>query len=182
MANEATIQLVGNVGGDPELRFTPSGAAVVQLSVCVTPRTKNQATQEWEDGEATWYRCTAWRQMAENIAESINRGDRVAVTGRFSVRKWTDREGKEGQSAEVQIDTCGPDLKWAVTRSTKADRNGGGQGGQQQRQQGNQGGQYGGQQQRQAPQDDPWGAPPSNQWNGGGTAASQQSFPDEPPF
>jgi single-strand DNA-binding protein len=177
MANEATIQLVGNVGQDPELRFTPSGAAVVQLSVCVTPRNKDQGTGEWVDGDATWYRCTAWRQMAENIAESINKGDRVAVTGRVSLRKWSSSEGKEGQSLEVQMDTCGPDLKFATAMSQRAQRGGGQQQGGQQQRQAPQNRQQGGQYQ-QGGGDDPWGSAPPPYGQQGG----QQSFPDEPPF
>lgn len=194
MANEAIITIVGNVGSEPELRFTPSGAAVTNFSVAVTPRRKNNQTQEWEDGEATWYRVNAWRQMAENIAESITKGTRVIVQGRLENRKYELREGGTGYSLEITADACGPDLMWALARVQRPDRSGGPQGGGSpaddpwasdaprgnqgsQRQQG--GGQYSNQggggrgQQQGFDQGDPWGSPPPGTGRG---------FSDEPPF
>lgn len=194
MANEPIITIVGNVGSEPELRFTPSGAAVCNFSVAVTPRRKNG--DQWEDGEATWYRVNAWRGLAENIAESIQKGVRVIVQGRLENRKYESREGGTGYSLEITADACGPDLMWAHARVQRPDRQGGNQGGGrpaddpwtndggQQRQQGNQGGQYrnqggggqydnrGGGQQRMD-QGDPWGSAPQGGRGG---------YSDEPPF
>lgn len=188
MTGNAQISFVGNLGGDPELRFTPSGAAVVNFSVGVAERRKDG--DQWVDGETTWYRCNAWRTLAENITESLARGTRVVVIGTIKARSYETKEGGKGVSWEVEVDSIGPELRFATARVQRAERSGGQQGGGwdqggQQRQQGNQqqrsnqGGQYGGGQQRGgAPADDPWGRPPSNQWNGG----QQGQFPDEQPF
>lgn len=177
MANEPIITIVGNTGGDAELRFTPNGAAVANFSVAVTPRTKNQAG-EWVDGEATWYRVNCWRSLAENVAESIVSGMRVIVQGRLQLRKWQNDQ-KEGQSLEITADAVGPDLMWAQAKVRRAERQGGYDQGGQQRQQG--GGQYGGNQggqRRQAPQnDDPWGSAPANTQTG-----SAGGWAEEPPF
>jgi single-strand DNA-binding protein len=191
MAGNANISFVGNLGGDPELRFTPSGAAVVNFSVGVAERRKTQEGA-WEDGETTWYRCNAWRTLAENIAESLNRGDRVLVLGTIKSRAYENRDGGKGVSWEVEVDAVGPDLRFATARSQRADRQqgggGGGQGGGwnqggggQGRQQ--QGGQYGGRPQGgggSRPADDPWGQPP--QGGGGWNQGGPQGFADEPPF
>lgn len=195
MAGEARIELVGRLGADPELRFTPSGAAVASVNVAVQGRKKNG--DQWEDGEVTWFRVSVWRQYAENVAESLRKGDRVVVTGTVELRKYQNREGGEGVSLDVNADTITPDLRFAQVQVRRVERSqGGGQqqgdawddGGQQrgdgQRQQGNQGGQYrggnqGGGQRGNAPADDPWGsAPQQGGWSGGG----QQQFTDEPPF
>lgn len=194
MAGEARIELVGRLGADPELRFTPSGAAVASVNVAVQGRKKNG--DQWEDGETTWFRVTVWRQYAENLAESLRKGDRVVVTGTVELRKYQNREGGEGVSLDVNADTITPDLRFAQVQVRRVERSqGGGQqgdawddGGQQrgggQRQQGNQGNQYrggnqGGGQRGNAPADDPWGsAPQQGGWSGGG----QQQFTDEPPF
>lgn len=180
MSNEATIQFTGNLGGEPELRFTPSGAAVVNFSVGVQARRKTD--EGWVDGDTTWYRCNAWRQFAENIAESLTKGDRVNVTGRLKSRSYEAKDGSKGVSWEVEVETCGPDLKFATARSQRPQRgqqdggwDQGQQGGQQRRQQSNQGGQYGGQQQG-FDQGDPWGSAPAS------TGRSQQGWNEEPPF
>jgi single-strand DNA-binding protein len=176
MANEPVITIVGNTGSDAELRFTPSGAAVANFSVCVTPRTKQG--DQWVDGEPTWYRINAWRQMAENVAETIVKGMRVIVQGRLNNRKYVTPEGETRYTLEITADACGPDLTWAIAQVKKAERSGGGggynQGGGQQ-----QGGQYqgGGQRQQQQANDDPWGSAPSRGGNQGGGG-----FADEPPF
>jgi single-strand DNA-binding protein len=188
MAGNAQISFIGNLGGEPELRFTPSGAAVVNFSVGVAERKKDG--DNWVDGETTWYRCNAWRTLAENIAESLTRGARVVVTGTIKSRSYENREGGKGVSWEVEVDGIGPDLRFATAKVQRAERSGGGapqggggwnQGGQQRQQGGggqyNQGGQYGGGQQRgAAPADDPWGSAPQG---GGGY---QGGFTDEPPF
>lgn len=191
MANEPIITIVGNVGSEPELRFTPSGAAVCNFSVAVTPRRKNG--DQWEDGEATWYRVNAWRGLAENIAESIQKGTRVIVQGRLENRKFELREGGTGYSLEITADACGPDLMWAHARVQRPDRSQGSrpaddpwaqdapggqqQGGGQRRQQG--GGQYGGRQgggqQQGFDQGDPWGSAPA-------TAGGRGGYDDPPPF
>jgi single-strand DNA-binding protein len=183
MANEPVITIVGNTGSDPELRFTPSGAAVSNFSVCVTPRVKNQAG-EWVNGDPTWYRVNAWRGLAENCAESISSGMRVIVQGRLSNRKYDAPDGSPRYSLEITADAVGPDLMWAQARVQKAERSQGGgyDQGSQQRQQGG-GGQYANQggQRRQAPQnDDPWGSAPANQ--GGGGYGGGGGFAEEPPF
>jgi single-strand DNA-binding protein len=182
MANEPVITIVGNTGSDPELRFTPSGAAVSNFSVCVTPRVKQG--DQWVDGDATWYRVNAWRQLAENCAESIGKGMRVIVQGRLSNRKYTTPEGDVRYSLEITADAVGPDLQWATARVVKPERTQGNydQGGQQRQQGGD--GQYANQggQRRQAPQnDDPWGSAPASQGGGGGYGGGG-GFAEEPPF
>lgn len=181
MAGETVITVVGNITDDPELRFTPSGAAVANFTVASTPRTMNRQTNEWEDGEALFLRCSIWRQAAENVAESLQKGARVIVQGRLKARTWETREGEKRTSFEVDVDEIGPSLKWATAKVTRAQRSGGGgggySGGGQQSQQadpwatsgpqgGGQGGQGGGP--GGAPQNDPWAAPAAGN--------------DEPPF
>jgi len=185
MAGNAQISFVGNLGGDPELRFTPSGAAVTNFSVGVQDRRKEG--DQWVDGETTWYRCNAWRTLAENIAESLTKGTRVVVTGTIRSRSYETREGAKGVSWEVEVDSIGPDLRFATARVQRAERSGGydqgggggwnqGGGGQGRSQGG--GGQYGGRPQGGggAPAD-PWGQPPQG---GGGYGGG--GFTDEPPF
>jgi single-strand DNA-binding protein len=189
MANEPIITIVGNVGSEPDLKFTPSGAAVCNFSVAVTPRRKTQ--DGWEDGDATWYRVNAWRGLAENIAESVPKGTRVIVQGRLENRKYESRDGGTGYSLEITADACGPDLMWATARVQRPERNQGGSrpaddpwaqdapAGSQRRNQGGGGGQYGGRgggggRQQGFDQDDPWGSPPGRTGGGG--------FSDEPSF
>ena len=183
MAGETVITVVGNITDDPELRFTPSGAAVANFTVASTPRTMNRQTNEWEDGEALFLRCSIWRQAAENVAESLQKGARVIVQGRLKARTWETREGEKRTSFELDVDEIGPSLRWATAKVTRASRSGGGGGGygggapSQQPdpwasnapQGGGQGGQAGGAPQGGgAAQNDPWAAP------GAGS--------DEPPF
>ena len=104
MAGETVITVVGNITDDPELRFTPSGAAVANFTVASTPRTLNKQTNEWEDGEAMFLRCSIWRQAAENVAESLQKGTRVIVNGRMRARSWEDREGNKRTSFEIDVD------------------------------------------------------------------------------
>lgn len=151
MAGEPIITLVGNLTDDPELRFTPSGAAVANFTVASTPRTKQG--DEWVDGEALFMRCSIWRQAAENVAESLTRGTRVIVQGRMKARSYETREGEKRTVMELEVDAIGPELQWATAKVTKASR----QGGAQQQSSGRQ--QQGGQQRRPAPADDPWGTP-----------------------
>jgi single-strand DNA-binding protein len=186
---EYPITLIGNLTADPELRFIPSGDAVANFTVATNPRTFDKRSNEWVDGDPMFMRCNVWRRMAENVAESLTRGQRVIVYGRLRQRKFTPRDAdREVTVTECEVDGIGPDLAWAVTRSRK-DGRGGGQGGGQRGGQGRDDGeqwasqrqQGGGQQRRQQPPrdeqryDDPWGsAPPAG--SGGGWQD------DEPPF
>ena len=178
MAGETVITVVGNITDDPELRFTPSGAAVANFTVASTPRTLNKQTNEWEDGEALFLRCSIWRQAAENVAESLQKGARVIVQGRLKARTWETREGEKRTSFEVDVDEIGPSLRWATAKVTRASRSGPGGGG---------GGGYGGGQ--QPPQNDPW-ATSAPQGGGGGQGGNAQADPwatpgvaaEEPPF
>ena len=129
MAGETVITVVGNITDDPELRFTPSGAAVANFTVASTPRTFNKQTNEWEDGEAMFLRCSIWRQAAENVAESLQKGTRVIVNGRMRARSWEDREGNKRTSFEIDVDEIGPSLKFATAKVVRAGRSGGGGGG-----------------------------------------------------
>jgi single-strand DNA-binding protein len=170
MAGETTITVVGNLTADPELRFTQSGAAVASFTVASTPRTFDKQSGEWKDGEALFLRCNVWRQVAENVAESLTRGSRVLVSGRLRQRSFETKEGEKRTVVELEVDEIGPSLRYATAKVNKVSRGDGGGGG------GFGGG--GGQQSRGggggAPADDPWGsAPPAG--SGGG-------FADEPPF
>ena len=142
MAGETTITLVGNLTADPELRFTPSGAAVANFTVASTPRTFDRNTNEWRDGEAMFLNCAVWRQAAENVAESLQKGMRVIVQGRLKSRSYETREGEKRTVFEVDVDEIGPALKDATARVNR--NSGGGQGGARQNDRGQGGGGYGG--------------------------------------
>lgn len=158
MAGETVITLVGNLTGDPELRFTPSGAAVANFTVASTPRTFDRQTSEWKDGETLFMRCSIWREAAENVAESLHRGTRVVVTGRLVSRSWDDKEsGQKRTVMEMQVDEIGPSLKYATAKVTKSQRSGGGGGGFS-------GGQS---------QEDPWATGPGGSGGGGGSWGNQ---------
>ncbi|MGX1544692.1 single-stranded DNA-binding protein [Streptomyces adustus] len=195
MAGETVITVVGNLVDDPELRFTPSGAAVAKFRVASTPRTFDRQTNEWKDGESLFLTCSVWRQAAENVAESLQRGMRVIVQGRLKQRSYEDREGVKRTVYELDVEEVGPSLRNATAKVAKtAGRGGqGGQGGYGGG--GNQGGgswggsSGGGQQGGGAPADDPWasGAPAGgNQGSGGGwggsSGGSGGGYSDEPPF
>jgi single-strand DNA-binding protein len=120
MANETVVTAVGNLTGDPELRFTPSGAAVAKLTVASTPRTLDRASGEWKDGDALFLRCTAWRDLAEHIAESLHKGDRVIVQGRLKQENWEDKDTGGKRSAIVmEVDEIGPSLRFAQAQVTR---------------------------------------------------------------
>ncbi|WP_424862124.1 single-stranded DNA-binding protein [Streptomyces sp. MMS24-I29] len=144
MAGETVITVVGNLVDDPELKFTPTGAAVAKFRIASTPRTFDRQTNEWKDGDALFLTCSVWRQAAENAAESLQRGMRVIVQGRLKQRSYEDREGIKRTVYELDVEEVGPSLKNATATVTKAN-------GQQQRQQSSNGG-YGAQQ----PTNDPW--------------------------
>lgn len=191
MAGETQITLVGNLVDDPELRFTPSGAAVANFRVASTPRTFDRQAGEWKDGESMFLTCTVWRQYAENVAESLQRGMRVIVQGRLKQRSFETREGEKRTVYEIDVDEVGPALRRATAKVTKTSAPGGGGGfggggggfggGQPQGGgYGNQGGGFGGGSQGGrggAPADDPWA---TNGGGGGGFGGG--GFSDEPPF
>jgi len=170
VAGDTTITVVGNLTADPELRFTPSGAAVANFTVASTPRIYDRQSGEWKDGEALFLRCNIWREAAENVAESLTRGSRVIVQGRLKQRSFETREGEKRTVFEVEVDEIGPSLRYATAKVNKASRSGGGGGGF-----GGGGGAGGGGGSRPSePKDDPWGsAPASGSFSGGD---------DEPPF
>jgi single-strand DNA-binding protein len=180
MAGETVITVVGNLTDDPELRFTPSGAAVANFTVASTPRNFNKQTNEWEDGEAMFLRCSIWRQAAENVAESLQRGMRVVVQGRLRARTWETREGEKRTSFEVDVEEIGPSLKFATAKVNRVSRGGGGgySGGGQAAQGGGQ------------TADDPWATPAPAAGQpapaGGASANDPWGAPgggsDEPPF
>ncbi|MFI5943599.1 single-stranded DNA-binding protein [Streptomyces uncialis] len=206
MAGETVITVVGNLVEDPELRFTPSGAAVANFRVASTPRTFDRQTNEWKDGDSLFLTCTVWRQAAENVAESLQRGMRVIVQGRLKQRSYEDREGVKRTVYELDVEEVGPSLKSATAKVTKTTGRGGqgghSGGGQQQGGGGNWGGSPGGGGQQQgggAPGNDPWatGAPAGGgqQQSGGGGGwgggsgnggnsggNSGGGYSDEPPF
>jgi single-strand DNA-binding protein len=166
MAGETTITVVGNLTADPELRFTQSGAAVASFTVASTPRTFDKASGEWKDCEALFLRCNVWRQVAENVAESLTRGSRVLVSGRLRQRSFETKEGEKRTVIELEVDEIGPSLRYATAKVNKVSRGdgGGGFGG---------GGQSRGGGGGAAPADDPWGSAPP---------AGSGGFTDEPPF
>ncbi len=168
------ITVVGNLTNDPELRFTPSGAAVASFTVASNSRFLDKTTNEWKDGEPVYMRCSVWRQYAENVAESLTRGTRVIVTGRLKQRSYDTREGEKRTVMEMEVDDVGPALRTATAKVTKVARAGGsdfgGGGGA-----GSFGGQTGG------GNDDPWanqsggGAPSGGQSSGGQSSGGQSS-------
>ena len=124
MAGETAITLVGNLVDDPELRFTPSGAAVANFRLASTPRTYDRASGDWKDGETLFLSCSVWRQAAENVAESLQRGTRVIVSGRLKSRSYETREGEKRTVFEVDVDDIGPSLRSATAKVTRAQRSG----------------------------------------------------------
>ncbi|HWN35429.1 MAG TPA: single-stranded DNA-binding protein [Pseudonocardia sp.] len=164
MAGDTIITVVGNLTADPELRFTPSGAAVANFTVASTPRQFDRQSGEWKDGEALFMRCNIWRQAAENVAETLTRGSRVIVSGRLKQRSYETREGEKRTVVELEVEEVGPSLRYATAKVNKVSRGSGGGGFG-----GGGGGSAGG------PADDPWGsAPAAGSGSGGGD--------DEPPF
>ena len=125
MAGEPVVTIVGNLTGDPELRFTPSGAAVANFTVASTPRTFDRQSNEWKDGETLFMRCSIWRDAAENVAESLQRGTRVIVSGRLKSRSYETKEGEKRTVVEMDVDEVGPSLRYANAKVTKTSRGGG---------------------------------------------------------
>jgi single-strand DNA-binding protein len=194
MAGDTTITVVGNLTDDPELRFTPSGAAVAKFRIASTPRTLDRQTNEWKDGEPLFLACNIWRDAAEHVAESLQRGSRVIVQGRLRQRSYETREGEKRTVYELEVDEIGPSLRYATAKVQKMSRSGGGSGGGFGSGGGSGGGAgsgSGGGGNRPASGggnggggggnfDDPWAtaAPASS----GGGRTSSSSFDDEPPF
>jgi len=174
-AGDTPITIVGNLVDDPQLRYTPTGNAVANFRVASTPRFLDKATNEWKDGDSLFLTCNVWRQPAENVAESLQRGMRVIVSGRLRQRSYETKEGEKRTVYEVEVDEVGPSLRNASAKVTKSQRSGGGNatygGGQQ----------GGGQQSGQ--QDDPWssGGASGTAASGGG-AGTDDPFSQEPPF
>lgn len=156
MAGETTICIVGNLVDDPELRFTPAGAAVANFRIASTPRTFDKNTNEWKDGDALFLSCSVWRQAAENVAESLQRGMRVIVQGRLKQRSYETREGEKRTVVELEVDEVGPALAFATAKVTRAARSGGGGYSDRRDERPQQGSQS---RQGAAPANDPWGAP-----------------------
>ena len=170
-AGDTVITLVGNLVDDPELRFTPSGAAVAKFRIASTPRFLDKQTNEWKDGESLFLSCNVWRQAAENVAESLQRGMRVIVQGRLKQRSYETQEGEKRTVYEVEVDEVGPSLKSATAKVVKTQR-GAGAGG------------FGG---GAAADNDPWAsaapAPaPAGNAGGGGGGWNAPGASDEPPF
>jgi single-strand DNA-binding protein len=169
MAGDTLITLVGNLVDDPELRFTPSGAAVAKFRIASTPRTFDKQSNEWKDGESLFLTCNVWRQPAENCAESLQKGMRVIVQGRLQQRSYETKEGEKRTVYEVEVEELGPSLRNATAKVTKANR---------------QQGQQGGQQQRPAVQD-AWSAPagpPQGSQVGWGAPQGQGGYSEQAPF
>lgn len=159
MSGETVITVVGNLTADPELRFTPAGAAVTNFTVASTPRTFNKQTNEWEDGDALFLGCSVWRQPAENVAESLQKGMRVIVQGRLKQRSYETREGEKRTVFEMDVEEVGPALRYATARVQRATRQGGqaAPAQQQRQQQPQQGDPWAGANRGQ--QADPWASP-----------------------
>ncbi|MBO1767364.1 MULTISPECIES: single-stranded DNA-binding protein [unclassified Allobranchiibius] len=200
MAGDTVITIIGNLTQDPELRFTPSGAAVANFTVASTPRQFDRQSNEWKDGETLFMRCSVWRDAAENVAESLTRGSRVLVSGRLKSRSFDTKEGEKRTVVELDVEEVGPSLRYATAKVNKTQRGGGGGfggnagGGQG----GNAGGGFGGQGGASgggAPANDPWAtgggqggnagagnsAPAGGQGGQGGGWNTGPSY-DEPPF
>ena len=202
MAGDTIITIIGNLTADPEMRFTPSGAAVASFTVASTPRTFDRQAGEWKDGETLFMRCSIWRDAAENVAESLTKGTRVIVQGRLVQRSYTTREGENRTVVEMQVDEIGPSLRYAKAQVTRQPRGGGQGGGFGGGQGGPQGGGFGGNQGGQGGYNQ--GGPQQGGYNGGGGFGGQgqsgytapaggaaddpwatggsTSFGDEPPF
>ena len=169
MAGEVNVTIVGNLGNDPELRYTQGGIAVVSLNVGSTPRTYNRQTSAWDDGETVWVRCTAWREVAENIAQSLTKGTRVVVTGRLKpASAYQTAQGEARASLELEIEEIGPSLRTATASVTRRAREAGAGAGSA------------------AVANDPWGSAPAapkaskpadDAWANPGTAAAGDDTP-----
>lgn len=166
-AGDTTITMIGNLVDDPELRFTPSGAAVAKFRVASTPRYLDKQTNEWKDGESLFLQCQIWRQAAENVAESLTKGMRVILSGRLKQRSYETKEGEKRTVFEVEVDEVGPSLRNATAKVTKTQRAAGTSGG------------FSAPAAGDSFTEDPWAAASSTPAAGGGWGTSTT---DEPPF
>ncbi|AYD86508.1 ssDNA-binding protein [Arthrobacter phage LeeroyJ] len=179
MAGETTITVIGNLTNDPELRFTPSGSAVANFTIASTPRTFDRQSNEWKDGETLFLRAAVWRETAENVAESLQKGMEVICVGRLKSRSYETKEGEKRTVIELEVDSIGPSLRWAsatMKRQQRGNGGGGNRGGGRFGGGNQQGGNYsGGSMAQGGQQNDPWAAQASSgSWGNG---------PDsEPPF
>lgn len=164
MSGEPTITITGNLTKDPELRFTSSGVAVADFSIAVTPRAYDRNTNEWRDGDPQFYRCSLWRDAAENAAETLRKGMRVIAQGRVSLRSYETRDGQQRSELSLQIDEVGPSLRYAKAEVTKAPASGTPQPAPQPR--------------AQSTRNTPAGGTSGDPW----AQQTQPAFPDEPPF
>ncbi|WP_141579719.1 single-stranded DNA-binding protein [Actinomadura sp. WMMA1423] len=193
MAGDTVITIVGNLVEDPNLRFTPSGQAVASFRLASTPRFFDRQSGDWKDGEALFLTCNVWRQAAENVAETLQRGMRVIVQGRLKQRSYETREGEKRTVFEVEVDEVGPSLRNATAKVNKTQRQGGGGGGGFGGGGGQGGGGFGGggqggggfggggQQQGGGFGGQQGGAPPDDPWATGGGGGGG-GFSDDPPF
>ncbi|HEY2831330.1 MAG TPA: single-stranded DNA-binding protein [Sporichthyaceae bacterium] len=172
-AGDTVITIIGNLVDDPELRFTPSGAAVAKFRIASTPRVMDRATNEWKDGDSLFLTCNVWRQAAENVAESLTKGTRVIVSGRLRQRSYETKEGEKRTVYEIEVDEVGPSLRNATAKVNRANRGGGGGGGG-----------YGG-----GAAEDPWasatpagGASGGGGGGGGNWGSGGDDYSNEPPF
>lgn len=174
MSGETVITVCGNLVDDPEIRFTPGGAAVAKFRVASTPRTFDRETNAWKDGESLFLACSVWRQQAENCGETLSKGMRVIVVGRLKQRSYEDREGVKRTVYELDVDEVAPSLRNATAKVTKASGSGKGQQAYQQARQAS----------SQEGRDDPWGSPPGAQGAAQGSwgSGSSAGYSDEPPF
>jgi single-strand DNA-binding protein len=172
MSGETQITIVGNLTDDPELKFLSSGVAVAKFRVASTPRTLDKASGEWKDGEPLFLACSIWRQAAENVAESLQRGARVIVSGRLRQRSYETQQGEKRTVMELEVDEVGPSLKYATAKVNKMQRSGGDSGS---------GSRPAARQSAPASNDGGFGGDP---WAGASSAPAgrQSSFDDEPPF
>jgi len=162
MAGETTLTVIGNLTNDPELRFTPAGAAVANFTIASTPRTFDRTSNEWKDGESLFLRCSVWREAAENVAESLTKGMRVILSGDLKQRSYETKEGEKRTVIELEVQEIGPSLKYANAKVNRTQRSGG-QGGQQQART------------QQPAQQDTWAAAPQQ-------SAAWSNGPADPPF
>ena len=169
MAGDTTLTVIGNLTDDPELRFTSSGAAVAKFRVASTPRFMDKASGEWKDGEPLFLSCTVWRQVAENVAESLSRGSRVIISGRLRQRTYETKEGEKRTVIDLEVDEIGPSLRYATAKVQRMSRSGSGGGF-------GSGGASGGSGGGGFASDDPWATAAPSSSGGGG------NFDDEPPF
>jgi single-strand DNA-binding protein len=189
MAGETVITVVGNLTNDPELRFTPSGAAVAGFTVASTPRTLDRESGQWKDGDPLFLRCSVWRQYAENVAESLSKGMQVMVQGRLKQRSYETKEGEKRTVVELDVDDVGPTLRFATAKVTKSQRGSGGGGGGYGGGGGggwgsNNSGNSGNSVQRSGGQASNGSAPPEDPWatSGGSGGGWGGGYSDEPPF